>query len=73
MKGGGNQTKGRHATYIESTKQGDDHTSKVYSCSINPNRVKHHCHLPLGAYEKCCAAIQKTQLSIRSTQNRNIE
>lgn len=61
--GGGftKHTKGHYATYIESTKQGDDHTCKVNGCCINTNRVKHHCHLPLRAYEKSCAAKQKTQ------------
>lgn len=55
---------GNHSTtYIESTEKSEYHASKVYGCCINPNRIKHHCHLPFGAYEKCCAATKTIKLS----------
>lgn len=47
------------ATYIESRKQGNNHTCKIYSCCVNTSRIKHHCHLSFWAYEECCAAIKK--------------
>lgn len=49
----------KNATYIESRKQGNNHTCKIYSCCVNTSRIKHHCHLSFWAYEECCAAIKK--------------
>lgn len=49
----------KNATYIESRKQGNNHTCKIYSCCVNSSRIKHHCHLSFWAYEECCAAIKK--------------
>lgn len=58
------------ATYIESRKQGNNHTCNIYSCCVNTSRIKHHCHLSFWAYEECCAAIKKNREKTSLTSER---
>lgn len=51
----------KNETYIESRKQGNDRTCKIYGGCINTSRIKHHCHLSFWAYKECCAAIKKNR------------